>query len=102
MGEFVAVGKVSEVPEGEMAAFDADGHKVAVANVDGTYYGFDDTCTHMQCSLSEGDLDGTTLTCYCHGSQFEITTGAVVGPPATEPLETFPVRGEGEVLQVEV
>lgn len=101
MAEFVTVAKAAEVPDGEMAAFDAGDARVAVANVGGTYYAFDDTCTHMQCSLSEGDLSGTTLTCYCHGSQFDITTGAVVGPPATEPVKTYPVKTEGEDLQVE-
>jgi 3-phenylpropionate/trans-cinnamate dioxygenase ferredoxin subunit len=102
MGEFVTVAKSSDVAEGDLMSVEASDKTIALANVGGTIYAFDDTCTHQQCSLSEGDLSGTTLTCYCHGSQFDITTGAVVGPPATEPVPTYPVRIEGEDVQVEV
>lgn len=102
MGEFVTVAKSSDVAEGDLASGEAGGKTVALANVSGTIYAFDDTCTHEQCSLSEGDLSGTTLTCYCHGSQFDVTSGEVVGPPATEPVQTYPVRLEGEDIQVEV
>ena len=33
--------------------------------------------------------------CQCHGSRFDITTGAVISGPATEPLELYEVREEG-------
>jgi nitrite reductase/ring-hydroxylating ferredoxin subunit len=56
--------------------------KVAVANVGGTFYASDYTCTHLGCSLAEGDLEETTLTCRCHGSQFDVSSGAVVWGPA--------------------
>lgn len=102
MGEFVTVAKSSDVAEGDLASGKVGGKTIALANVSGTLYAFDDTCTHEQCSLSEGDLSGTTLTCYCHGSQFDVTSGEVVGPPATEPVQTYPVRVEGEDIQVEV
>jgi nitrite reductase/ring-hydroxylating ferredoxin subunit len=64
----------------------SDGRKIAVANVGGELHGFDDTCTHRGCSLAQGTLDGTVVTCPCHGSQFDVTTGAVVLGPATEPV----------------
>jgi nitrite reductase/ring-hydroxylating ferredoxin subunit len=60
--------------------------KIAVANVGGELHGFDDTCTHRGCSLAQGTLEGTVVTCPCHGSQFDVTTGAVVRGPATEPV----------------
>ena len=76
--------KASETPVGGVAAFDVRGTRVAVANVGGTYYAFDDACTHEQCLLAEeGELTGTTLTCTCHGSQFDVRTGTVLAPPAT-------------------
>lgn len=102
MGEFTTTGKAAAVAEGELEAFDVAGKQIAVANVGGTYYAFDDTCTHEQCSLANGDLEGTTLVCACHGSEFDVKTGEVLGPPATEPVATYPVRVEGEDLQVEV
>jgi 3-phenylpropionate/trans-cinnamate dioxygenase ferredoxin component len=93
----------SAIPVGGVAPFDVSGTRVAVANVDGTYYAFDDTCTHEQCSLAEeGELTGTTLTCTCHGSQFDVRTGTVLAPPATIPVKVYPIKVEGDALRIDV
>jgi nitrite reductase/ring-hydroxylating ferredoxin subunit len=102
MGEFVTVADAAEVRDGELAAFDADGERIAVANVDGTRYAFADTCTHLRCSLAEGYLEGTVVTCPCHGSRFDVTTGEVLRGPAREPVRSFAVRVENEALRVEI
>jgi nitrite reductase/ring-hydroxylating ferredoxin subunit len=77
----VRVGRTLDVGSGGIA-FDVDGTPVAVANVDGRLLAFDDTCIHRGCSLATGDLDGATVTCPCHGSQFDVTSGAVLRGPA--------------------
>src|SRR5438876_11331091 len=102
MAEYVKVADAAEIAEGELAAFDVGGVRVAVANVGGTFHAFDDTCTHLQCSLAEGDLDGTTVTCPCHGSEFDVTTGAVLAPPAVHPVRSYRVRVADDALQVEI
>jgi nitrite reductase/ring-hydroxylating ferredoxin subunit len=98
---FVPVGKAGSVPSGALQLFDAAGRRVTVANVGGSLYAFDDTCTHFGCSLAEGDLTGTTLQCICHGSRFDVTTGAVIRGPAQRPVATHQVRVVGDELQVE-
>jgi nitrite reductase/ring-hydroxylating ferredoxin subunit len=100
MAEFITVGRADDVPEGEMRQFQVGGEDVAVANVDGELHAFSDVCTHMQCSLVEGDLEGTTVTCMCHGSEFDVTTGDVLGGPATEPVQTFELAVEGDELKI--
>jgi len=100
MTEFVTVAKQSDLPEGEVRRFDFDGTAVAVANVGGTLYAFGNTCTHQGCSLGQGELDGTTVTCPCHGSQFDVTSGAVLRGPATEPVTSYAVRVEGKGIQI--
>lgn len=102
MAGFVKVGEAGEVGEGEVAAYVVDDRTVAIANVGGTLYAFDDVCTHAHCSLSEGELEGTAIECPCHGSRFDVTTGEVLDGPAADPLETFEVREEGGELQVAV
>ena len=95
--------KTSEIPAGAIVAVDVRGNRVAVANVGGTYYAFDDACTHEQCSLTEmGDLAGTTVTCTCHGSEFDVRTGKVLAPPATVPVKVYATRIEGDTLHIEV
>jgi 3-phenylpropionate/trans-cinnamate dioxygenase ferredoxin component len=101
--ELLTVIKTSEIPAGGITAVDAHGMRVAVANVAGTYYAFDDACTHEQCSLAtDGELEGTTVTCTCHGSEFDVRTGKVLAPPATQPVKVYPVRVAGDALQIEV
>ena len=102
MAEFVTVGKAEEVAEGDAKAFSVGGQEIAVARAGGTLYGFSDICTHRQCNLSlGGEIDGASITCECHGSMFDMTTGEVLGGPATEPIATFPVREENGELLIE-
>jgi 3-phenylpropionate/trans-cinnamate dioxygenase ferredoxin subunit len=83
---------------GEIAAFDIDGRRVAVANVSGTLFAFDDACTHRHCSLAKGRLSGTTVTCECHGSQFDVRTGTVLRGPAAQPVRTYQIDQAGSVI----
>ena len=95
--------RASAIPVGGLAAFDVRGTRVAVANVGGTYYAFDDACTHEQCSLTEeGELAGTTITCLCHGSQFDVRTGTVLAPPATIAVKVYPIKAEGDALHIDL
>jgi len=84
-----------------MHVFDVEGTKVNVAGVGGQLHAFDDTCTHKACSLAKGKLDGTTVTCPCHGSQFDVTSGAVLRGPAQRPVRSRLVQVEGDDLLVE-
>ena len=101
MADFT-VAKSGDIAEGQLAKFEVDGTDVAIANVAGTLHAFGDVCTHARCSLAEGELDGTTVTCPCHGSQFDVTTGAVQNPPATEPVLSYPVRVDGDDIKIQV
>lgn len=103
MGEYVKVGRADEVADGDAAAFEVEGAEVAVARIEGKLYAFADICTHMGCTLVPGgDLDGTEITCQCHGSVFSIPTGAVVDGPATKPIEVYPAREVDGEIQIEV
>ena len=97
----VRVGAAKDVGNDEMHVFDVAGTKVNVANASGDLYAFDDTCTHRGCSLARGKLDGKTVTCPCHGSQFDVTSGAVLRGPAQQPVRSRRVQIEGEDLLIE-
>lgn len=100
MGEWTKVGAPGEVAEGEMSSYGVGDRMIAIANVEGDLHAFDDVCTHQQCSLAEGDLDGATVECPCHGSQFDVTTGEAIGGPATDPVDVFQLREQDGELQV--
>lgn len=97
----VRVGGSSDVAAGAMPVFDVAGTKVNVASVSGRLYAFDDACTHQGCSLANGDLDGMTLTCACHGARFDVTSGAVLRGPAESPVRSRTVQEEGDDLLIE-
>jgi 3-phenylpropionate/trans-cinnamate dioxygenase ferredoxin component len=101
MAEFVTVGESSEVAEGDVKAFDVNGAEIAVARVEGALFAFSDICTHRHCNLAMGgELDDHTIECECHGSMFDIRTGEVVNPPATDPLETYEAREADGQIQI--
>ncbi len=95
------VGYITDVSAGRMRVFDVAGTRVNVASVHGHLYAFDDRCTHSGCSLANGTLTGTTVTCSCHGSQFDVTSGAVLRGPAHRAERSRSVQVVGDDLLVE-
>jgi len=89
--------RISEVPPGSALLVG----NVAVFNVAGSFCATQDKCTHRQGRLSAGKLDGSTVTCPYHGSQFNVCTGAVLRGPASDPLKTYRVIVDGEIGRIE-
>jgi len=93
---FRTVASAVTVPNDLVVAHYLDDRKlrISIARVDDRLYAFDDLCTCAveACPLSGGLLTGTTLMCQCHGSRFDIATGAVISGPATEPLNVYEVQ----------
>jgi uncharacterized protein YbjT (DUF2867 family)/nitrite reductase/ring-hydroxylating ferredoxin subunit len=90
--------RISEVPPGSVLLVG----DVAVFNVEGGFCATQAKCTHRQGPLSEGVIDGSTVTCPLHGAQFNVWTGAVLGGPAKDPLKTYAVTVDGDVGRVDV
>ena len=102
MPTLTAVAKTEDVPAGKMKVFTSGKLKIALCNVDGTYWAIEDVCTHDDGPLGEGKLDGGTAECPRHGGRFDVKTGAAVRMPAIVPVRTFPVKVEGGQVFVEV
>jgi nitrite reductase/ring-hydroxylating ferredoxin subunit len=97
----IRIENATDIASGEMRVFDVAGTKVNLASVGGQLHAFDDTCTHKACSLAKGKLEGPTVTCPCHGSQFDVTNGEVLRGPAQQPVRSRLVQMEGDGLLVE-
>ena len=78
----VSVGKVSDITPGKMIKVSIHGKEILVVNSNGSFYAMDDTCTHSGASLSEGELNDTTVTCGWHGAQFDCKTAKLAKFPA--------------------
>ncbi len=100
MEGFVRAAKVGELAPGKMKLVDTGDEAVVLINIGGELYAIDNECTHAACDLADGTLDGDALECDCHGSRFNVKTGAVENPPALDPVATYAVRIEGDDVLV--
>ena len=94
------VGDAGGEPEGTLRRVEVGETAVCVARTGDGWLAFDDTCTHEECSLAEGELDGEVVICPCHGSEFDVRTGDVVTPPALDPLPIYEAREDAGTLFV--
>lgn len=95
------VAKKNDIASGSMKQVRVNGQAILLANIDDEFFAIGDTCTHAECSLSTGFMDGSAVYCPCHGSQFDVTTGEVLSPPAPSPEPTYNVKIEGNDVLVE-
>jgi len=102
MAGFVKVAKSDEIAPGQGKMIEVGGKKIALFNVEGSFYAIDDTCTHRGGPLSEGSLDGKEVTCPWHGAIYDVITGEVLSPPAPKGVARYNVRVEGTDIEGEV
>ena len=99
MAEFQTVAKTSDVPPGQMKVVNFGGEEIAIANVDGTYFAFGNSCPHEGGPLGEGKLEGTAVTCPWHFTVFDVATGKAVEGVTDDPVPTYEVRLSGDDVQ---
>lgn len=94
------VAAVGDVGEDAALRVEVAGRAVCVARSGGRLYAVDDTCTHADVSLAEGEVEDGTVECWLHGSRFDLATGAPIGLPATVPVATHLITTEGDDVLV--
>ena len=99
---FVRVCSVADLPEVGAVAAEVDGNRVAIVRDSaGDIHAIDDTCSHANVSLSEGEVEDCTIECWLHGSRFDLRTGEPTGLPAITPVDVYPVTIEGDDVFVD-
>jgi 3-phenylpropionate/trans-cinnamate dioxygenase ferredoxin component len=105
----VEICKTSQVAHGTMKAFQVEGKKILIVNIDGDYYAINNGCTHMGGDLSKGKLEGQIVTCPRHGSRFDVTTGKSISGPkiaflrlTTKDETAYEVKVEGDSIQIDL
>lgn len=96
------LGAEAEVPEGAAKCAMANRVPVALFKVDGKVYCLDNACTHVGGPLCRGTLRDAVVQCPLHGSRFDVRSGQVVGPPARNPVRSYPVTIEGGKIWIDI
>jgi 3-phenylpropionate/trans-cinnamate dioxygenase ferredoxin subunit len=100
---FVRVCSLDDLPRVGAVQAEIGGKRVAIVRDSaGDIHAIDDTCSHANVSLSEGDVEDTAIECWLHGSRFDLRSGKPIGPPATTPIAVYPVKIDGGDVFVSV
>lgn len=89
---WIKVAEVQDIRSTVPYLVEVAGQAIALYRVADTVYATDDTCSHAEASLCEGEYRGFVVTCPRHGGQFDIRTGQALKLPAVAPIFVFPVR----------
>jgi 3-phenylpropionate/trans-cinnamate dioxygenase ferredoxin subunit len=84
--------------DGRMTSVEVEGEALLLCRVEGRYYALRDRCSHAEQALSQGRLRGATVYCPLHGARFDVRTGEVLSPPATEAVKSYVVEEDDEGL----
>jgi 3-phenylpropionate/trans-cinnamate dioxygenase ferredoxin subunit len=99
---FVDVCATTDVPDGGVVAFRAQGRDFLLCRADSSFYAISDRCTHAAWNLAGSEIRGCEIVCSLHGARFDLRTGAAVAAPARKPIGTFPVRTRAARIEVQV
>ena len=101
MGEdFVKVANTNDIQPSHMKEVQLDGETICLVNIEGNYYAIGNICTHEGGPLADGTLEGYKVQCPWHGSKFNVRTGEVKEPPASEPEPTYQVKIDGNDILI--
>lgn len=100
--EFVPALKSADLVPNRPSLVTVKGEQIALFRIDGAVHAIENLCSHAGGPLCEGTLTGTVISCPYHGSEFDVTTGAVCRGPASRPQRHFATRINGDFVEVEV
>jgi ferredoxin-NADP reductase/nitrite reductase/ring-hydroxylating ferredoxin subunit len=98
--DFVKVSETMDIPPSHMIEIQVDGENICLVNVEGKFYAIGSICTHEGGPLADGTLEGYEIECPWHGSKFDVRTGEVKNPPASEPEPRYEVKVDGTNLLI--
>lgn len=102
MASWVSGGRAENLGPGKVRVVIGPRQRLAVCNVDNSYYCIDDVCTHDGASFDSGELDGYEIECPRHGARFDVTTGRATCMPAIVPVKVYPVQVENGEIRIQV
>ncbi len=92
---------LDEVKDDQGLAVTLGGDEIVIARNGDEVFAIENTCSHAEVALSEGEVAECQIECWLHGSMFDLRTGKPTNLPATEPVATFPIEVRGTDVYVD-
>ncbi len=100
--DFIPVLPKDQIKSGEKVFIQIGELQMVIFNIAGQFYAIDDRCSHDEGPLGEGELEGYDVICPRHGARFDVRSGKALSLPAVVDISAYPVRIQGEMLEVGV
>lgn len=94
--------QLDQLTDRKPVKLEKNGKTICVTRIGNEVFAIDDTCSHSEASLSEGDVTDYKIECWLHGAEFDLRTGEAVTLPANIPLETYQVTVDANSVTVEI
>jgi 3-phenylpropionate/trans-cinnamate dioxygenase ferredoxin subunit len=99
MSEWLSACPLAAIADGTAVRVEFGDTPVCLVHSEGEVFAIQDVCSHADVALSEGDVEGTSVECWLHGSRFDLRSGKPTGLPATVPVPIYETKIEdGTVL----
>ena len=103
MPEWVRVAATEECEgDGCLRRVLANGEAIVLARSEGRIFALEDSCSHEDFPLSDGEIVDGGLECVLHGARFDLQTGRALSLPAVRPVKTYRTEIRGDGIYVEV
>jgi 3-phenylpropionate/trans-cinnamate dioxygenase ferredoxin subunit len=93
---------LAQLAENKPVRIEKNGESICVTKIGNEIFAINDTCSHSEASLSEGEVSDFKIECWLHGAEFDLRTGEALTPPAVAPIKTYPVIVDGDSVTVEM
>ncbi len=94
--------QLNQLVSGKPVKIEKDGKSICVVRIGDEVFAIDDTCSHSEASLSEGDVTDFKIECWLHGAEFDLRTGQALTLPANITLATYPVSIQDNSVTVQI
>jgi nitrite reductase/ring-hydroxylating ferredoxin subunit len=96
------IGSLKDFKEGEGKLIKIKDREIAVFRIKDKFYAVDEYCTHVGGPLHEGEIENGKVICPWHGAMFDLKTGRVLRPPASEDIKSYEVTIKGEDVFIKI
>ena len=93
---------LDQLQNGTPVKIEKGGKTICLTRVGDEVFAINDTCSHSDASLSEGEVSDYKIECWLHGAEFDLRTGVALTLPATQAVETYAVTVDGNSVTVEI